>query len=116
MTEQNDHFDLAAEREKLQAEVARLRVERDSGVPAELLAHAFNEEAARELAQALLAWKAAAAPAAPPPTAAAPAYSASQIGRDSLSHLSAEQVSQAHTEGRLEAIGAPAPQPRNGRP
>jgi hypothetical protein len=107
MTENN--YDLIAERDKLQAEVARLRVERETGVPAELLAKATTEDSARALADRLLSWKGETSPAAPPPTAPVPAYGVSQIGRDSLGYLSAEQVVQAHREGRLADIGAPAP-------
>lgn len=108
-------FDLAAERERLQAEVARLRVERETGVPAELLMKATTEDSARALADRLLSWKAETAPA-PPPTATEPFYPVSQVGRDALGYLTPEQVSQCYREGRLTQIGAPAPQPHNGRP
>jgi len=47
MTENND--DLIAERDKLQAAVARLRVERETGVPAELWTKAILPRKSRSL-------------------------------------------------------------------
>jgi hypothetical protein len=110
MTENN--YDLIAERDKLQAEVARLRVERDTGVPANLLTPATTEDSARVLAESLLAWKGNTRAAAPPPIPAFPAYSVSQVSRQALRHLSPEQVTAVYHQGRLEGIGAPAPPPR----
>jgi hypothetical protein len=111
----DDNFSLAVERERLQAEDARLRVERDTGVPAELLSQATTEESARELAASLLAWK------GPPPQpqqqqSSEPFYPVTQYRRDDLQYLSADEISQAYREGRLTQIGAPAPQRNSGRP
>jgi hypothetical protein len=67
----DDNSDLIAEHDRLQAKLARLRVERETGVPAELLAKATTEDSARALADRLLSWKAETAPAPQaPPTAA----------------------------------------------
>jgi hypothetical protein len=112
-----ENDDLIAERDRLRAEVARLQVSRDTGVPVDILAEAANAEQAQALADKALAWKAETAPAPAPPTATVPAYNGvSQIPRDTLQHLTAEQVNQAYHAGRLAALGAPAPPPRNGRP
>jgi hypothetical protein len=114
MTEENS--DLAAERDRLAAEVARLQVSRDTGVPPFMLGNAATEDAARAAAERALAWKAATQPAQAAPTAAVPAYSVSQISRETLQYLSPDQINAAHRQGRLEAIGAPAPPKHNGRP
>jgi hypothetical protein len=109
-------FDLQAERDRLAGEVARLRAERISGVPAELLMQATTEDDAVALAHRLLEWR---GPAAAPPSPVAnkaPFYPVSQFSRDSLGGLTAEQINEAYRQGRLEQIGAPAPQPHNGRP
>lgn len=109
-----DNDDLIAERYKLQAEVARLRVERDTGVPANLLTPATTEDSARVLAESLLAWKDDTRAAAPP-APAVPACRVSQVSREALRHLSPEQVTAVYHQGRLEGIGAPAPPPRRAR-
>jgi hypothetical protein len=36
----------------------------------------------------------------------------SQVSRETLKHLSAQQVNQLYAENRLAGIGAPAPEPR----
>ena len=117
MTTENG--DLAAERDRLQAEVMRLRVERETTVPASLLGQATTEDEARAIAAAALQWRADRA-AAPPTTAAvsaSPYLVPGQIGRSTLAHLTPEQVSQVYKEGRLSQIGAPPPPPRrNGEP
>jgi hypothetical protein len=114
MTESTFNFDLAAERQRLAAEVARLRVERETGVPAELLTSATTVAEARELADSLLAWK------GPPPQSqqqpSGPSYGGvTQYRRDDLQYLTADEVSQAYRKGRLTQIGAPAPPQRNSR-
>jgi len=106
----DDNADLTAERDRLQAEVARLRVSRDTGVPVECLGNATTEEQAQELAAKALAWKGEGSPAAP---TAAVQYGVSQISQDTLQHLTAEQVNAAYHQGRLAALGAPAPGPRH---
>lgn len=106
-----DNSDLIAERQRLEAELARLRVERDTGVPASLLTNATTEAEARALADKALAWRGP-APQAPQPTASVQ-YSVSQISREQIRHLSPEQVSAAYRQGRLAGVGAPPPPPRN---
>jgi hypothetical protein len=112
MTE-NNNDDLAAERDRLQAEVMRLRVERQTGVPASMLSTANTEEEALAQAEAAIAWKAA-TPAAPkPPTAAVTSsYLPRQISRPLLSQLSPADTMSVYRQGRLAAEGAPAPGPR----
>ncbi|SRX94087.1 hypothetical protein MSP7336_02906 [Mycobacterium shimoidei] len=46
----DDHSDLIAERDRLQAEVAQLRVSLDTGVPASMLSEATTEDEARAIA------------------------------------------------------------------
>lgn len=104
--------DLTVERDKLAAECARLRVERDTGVPAKLLTEATTEESARALASSLLAWKGP----PPQPQSSGLFYPVTQYRRDDLQYLSADEISQAYREGRLTQIGAPAPQRNSGRP
>ena len=107
----SDNDDLSAERDRLQAEVIRLRVERDTGVPASMLSNATSEEEARV--------QAGSTSAAPRQQTAAvsPYASPGQISRDTLKYLSADQVSAVYRQGRLEGIGAPPPPPRrNGEP
>ena len=105
MTE--DNRDLAAERDKLQAECARLRAERVTGVPAELLGNAFDEESAMALAEQCLAWRAADL-ATPPTSAVSPhngAVHVGQVPRSQLPLMSPDQIIQAYSEGRLKDIG-----------
>jgi hypothetical protein len=109
----NQNDDLHAERERLQAEIARLQVARDTGVPVGVLRDASTMEDAQALAQQALAWRGDPAPA-PPPTAAR--YLPNQINRETLPYLSPQEISEAHRRGQLEGIGAPAPPPRNARP
>lgn len=103
----DDNSDLIAERDRLQAEVARLHVSRDTGVPVVALQGATTEEQAQAIAQSALAWKAATTPQ-PQPTAAVH-HGVSQISRETLQYLSPEQVISAYRRGRLESIGSPAP-------
>jgi hypothetical protein len=116
----SDNDDLSAERDRLQAEVIRLRVERDTGVPASMLSNATSEEEARVQAAEALAWKVAGSTSAAPrqqTAAVSPYASPGQISRDTLKYLSADQVSAVYRQGRLEGIGAPPPPPRrNGEP
>ena len=107
----DDNSDLLAERQRLEAEVARLIVSRDSGVPVDMLSQATTESEARAIAEAAIAWKAATQPA-PTQTAAVPAYSVGQISRSTLPYLSPEQQMAAWRQGRLAEIGAPAPDER----
>jgi hypothetical protein len=114
MTESND--DLVAERDRLQGEVARLRVARDTGVPPELLGNGKTAEEIEQIAVDALAWKAV-APRVPPQTAARPVSSGtvngvSQISRETLKYLTPQQINAVYAENRLSAIGAPAPPPR----
>lgn len=107
----DDSFDLQQERQRLSAEVARLRVERDTGVPVELLTSARTEEEARSLAEQALSWRGNAAPqAAPPPPAAA--NLPNQIGRDALPYMTAAEINAAVRRGQFEGIGAGVPAPR----
>ena len=101
-----DNRELAAERDRLTAEVSRLQVSRDTGVPAELLSPAATEDSARALAESLLAWKGEAAPAAPP---SEPFYPVTQYRRDDLQYMTADELAQAYREGRLAQIGASPP-------
>lgn len=113
MSDSND--DLRAERERLQAEIARLQVSRNTGVPVDILRDAATVEDAQALAEKALAWKAAGSPApAAPPTA--PQYLPNQINRQTLPYLTPQEISAAHRRGQLEGIGAPAPPVRNARP
>jgi hypothetical protein len=105
--------DLAAERDRLNAEVLRLQVSRDTGVPAELLTPAATEDSARALAERLLAWK---GEAAPPPTPSEPFYPVTQYRREDLAYRASDEIAQAYREGRLAQIGALAPQHDGGRP
>lgn len=109
MTQGNS--DLKAERLQLLGEVARLQVSKTTGVPPELLINGSTVEECEQIAAKALDWKGD-APQAPEPTAAVH-YGVSQIPRDTLALLSPEQILQAHRQGRLESIGAPAPGPRN---
>jgi hypothetical protein len=106
----DDNFDLQQERDRLAAEVARLRVERETGVPASLLRNATTEAEARAFAEQALAWRGNQPPAAPPQSA--PQYLPNQINRQTLAYMSPQEVSEAHRRGQLEGIGAPAPAPR----
>jgi hypothetical protein len=109
----DENFDLRQERDRLAAEVARLQVARDTGVPVGALGDVSTVEDARARADALLAWKAqtgSPAPAAPP--AAAPAYLPNQISREMLPHMTPQEVSAAHRRGRLQGIGAAPPAAR----
>lgn len=108
MSDNND--DLRAERERLQAEIARLQVSRDTGVPVDILSDAATVEDAQALAEQALAWRGNPAPAAPTPTA--PQYLPNQIGRQALSYLTPQEISAAHRAGQLQGIGAPAPAAR----
>jgi hypothetical protein len=110
MSDQND--DLRAERARLQAEIARLQVARDTGVPVGILSDATTVEDAQALADVALAWRGNQAPAAPPPTAAAPAYLPNQISRETLPYMTAQEISAAHRRGQLEGIGAAPPAAR----
>lgn len=112
MTTQSDNNELAAERDRLQAEVMRLRVERETGVPASMLSHAMTEEQARAQAAEALAWRAEGTASAAPPTAAA-AYSVGQYSRNMLPYLGPAGVMEAWRAGRLEQAGAAPPPPRN---
>ena len=105
----SDNIDLQQERHRLAAECARLRVERETGVPVEMLANATNENEARALAQEALAWRGS-APAGPQPVA--PQYLPNQISRETLPYMTAEEVSAAYRRGQLQGIGAPAPAAR----
>ena len=102
---------LAAERDRLQAEVALLKVARDSGVPVSMLGNAATEEAARALADQALAWRAE-TPPKPQTTAVSPHNGVGQISRETLGYLSPDQINQVYREGRLSGIGAPAPPSR----
>jgi Zn-dependent M32 family carboxypeptidase len=106
-----DNDELAAERDRLTAEVMRLRVERETGVPASMLSMAMTEEQARAQAAEALAWRGDRS-AAPPQTVAPYANGVGQYSRETVGHLSPEQVSEAYHQGRLRALGAPAPPPR----
>jgi hypothetical protein len=107
----NSNDDLRAERERLQAEIARLQVARDTGVPVGILRDATTVEDAQALADVALAWRGNQAPAAPPP-AAAPAYLLNQISRASLPSMAPQEVSAAHRRGQLQGIGAAPPAAR----
>jgi hypothetical protein len=109
MSDQND--DLRAERERLQAEIARLQVARDTGVPVGILRDATTVEDAQALADAALAWRGDQAPAAPP-TATVPAYLPNQISRETLPYMTPQEVSAAHRRGQLQGIGAAPPAAR----
>jgi hypothetical protein len=107
MTENDD---LAAERDRLRAEVARLRVAKESAVPVEFLSEAQTEEQARSIAQSALAWRGETPSApTPPATTAAASYYVGQISRSTLQYLSPDQITEAYRQGRLEEIGAPSP-------
>jgi hypothetical protein len=82
-----DNADLAAERDRLQAEVMALRVERDTGVPAGLLGQGKTVEEMRQIAADALAWKGAAPPGIPQQRqtgATTPNYGVGQISREAL--------------------------------
>jgi hypothetical protein len=107
----NDNEDLRREAEGLRAEIARLQVSRDSGVPVDILSDAATVEDAQALAEQALAWKAAGSPApAAPPTA--PQYLPNQINRQTLPYLTPQEISAAHRAGQLQGIGAPPPAAR----
>ena len=105
----SENDDLIAERNRLQAEVARLRVSRDTGVPVGMLSNATTEDEARSAADQALAWRADVPKPLAPPTAAVPAYSVGQISRETLPYLTPAQINEVYRQGRLEQIGAPAP-------
>jgi hypothetical protein len=108
----SENDDLAAERDRLLGEVARLRVSKESGVPPGMLANASTEDECRALAEQALAWRGD-TPAAP--TAAVPAYTVGQYAQRNLSHMTASQIVAADVQGRLEALGGqPSPDRRNG--
>jgi hypothetical protein len=87
-------------------------VAQHTGVPTSFLRGATPAEV-WESARVAAKW--AAATATPPPTAAGPALpQVSQFSRESLVYLDADQINAAYHQGRLAAIGGPAPQPRNG--
>jgi len=101
MTENND--DLIAERDKLQAAVARLRVERETGVPAELLDKgntARNREACR---RPFGLEGRRPSTQRPPATPAAPASGVGQMSRATLAQLPPGYQLEAWRTGRLEA-------------
>jgi hypothetical protein len=103
----SENEDLAAERDQLLGEVARLRVSKRTGVPVGMMSTAMTEDEAPAQAEQALAWKfAGSTPAAPPQTAAVPAYSRpGQIGRETLGLLSPDQQLAVWRQGRLENIG-----------
>ena len=103
---------------QLEAEIARSKVSRESGVPMHLLGDAVTEEAARAAADQAIAWRTATAPPAPTPTTSAvPVSSVGQISRETLGYLSPADRMAVWRQGRLEQIGAPQPPPRrNGTP
>jgi hypothetical protein len=113
MADSTEGFNLAAERDRLQAEIYRLRAERLTGVPAELLGKATTEDDALALAQRLLEWK---GPPPQPQPPSEPFYPVTQYRRDDLRYMTPDELAQAYREGRLAQIGAPAPPPTNRRP
>jgi hypothetical protein len=108
----NNNFELQQERDRLQAEVNRLQVSRDSGVPVGVLGDAATVEEAQARADVALAWKAATSPQAAPPSAPQQQYLPNQINRQTLPYMTAQEISEAHRRGQFEALGAPAPAPR----
>lgn len=101
----------AAELAELERQIGIRRASLATDVPAELLSHANTEAEARSLAEEALAWRGNAAPVAPPPSSA-PQYLPTQVRREALPYMSAQEVSAAHRRGQLEGIGCPAPSPR----
>ena len=99
--------------EELDRQIAIRHVSLESGIPAGMLSNATSEEEARAQATEALAWRGD-QPAAPPQTAAvSQAYSRpGQISRQTLAHLSPEQVMSVYRQNRLDQVGAPAPGPR----
>ncbi len=122
MSENNDDLaDLTAERDRLQAEVARLRVARDTGVPPELLGNGKTTEEIERIATDALGWRAESTPSRPA-TAAVPASTVTSAGRiemphqvttqDELRRLAPAERMRAYREGRLIHLGAGPPRPR----
>jgi hypothetical protein len=118
MSDNENNDDLIAERDRLQAEVMALRVERETGVPAPLLAQGRTIEEMQQIAADALQWKGSggSTPARTTPTAAVyPAGTVngvSQISKESLKYLTPQQINQVYAENRLAGIGAPRPEPR----
>ena len=108
-----DLADLTAERDRLLAERARLRVAMDTGLPVQLLGNAANEEQARAIAEQAIAWRSqSAAPAAPAP---APQYAVGQVSRSTLGQLDSDDIMVLYKGGRLQqACGLP-PGTQNGQ-
>ena len=116
MGENNDDLtDLTAQRDRLQAEVARLQVSKETGVPPHILGRANTVEEGRVIAQDALAWRGD-QPSKPTTAAVYPSGGSvngvSQVSRETLKHLTPEQVNQLYAENRLAGIGAPAPESR----
>jgi hypothetical protein len=117
--------DVAVERDRqiayLEAEVARLRVSRETGVPVGLLANGQTAEEIDRIASDALCWRGELAPSRPA-TAAVPASTVTSGGRiemphqvatqDELRRLSPAERMRAYREGRLIQLGAGPPQPR----
>ncbi|HME78752.1 MAG TPA: hypothetical protein VKI00_24795 [Mycobacterium sp.] len=104
MPSEND--DLQAERDRLSNECMRLRVERSTGVPADLLRQATTKEEANAVAAQAITWRGDVppAPAVTAPTGAATYGSingVSQVSRNMLQYLSADQINQLRREGRF---------------
>jgi hypothetical protein len=72
--------DLAAERDRLTAEIMRLNVSKTTGVPVSFLWSADTEEAAQALAAEAIAWQVDRPPAPPQTAAVSPYVGVSQSG------------------------------------
>jgi hypothetical protein len=107
----NDIGDVVSERDRLMDECMRLRIERETGVPAAMMASATTEDEARQIAADALAWRGATPPAPAPVTpSGAASYGIGQVSRSALSMLSPEQAMQCAREGRLVDLGVGVPQ------
>lgn len=108
----DDITDLTSERDRLMDECMRLRIERETGVPAGMMASATTEAEARALAEQALEWRATAPPALPTAAVRTPTYSVGQISKGTLPYLSPADTMAAWRAGRLEQAGCPAPPER----
>jgi hypothetical protein len=98
---------------ELDRQIAIRRTSLETGVPPGLLSQGRTVEEIQQHAADAIAWKAAAPPPPPPATAAVPAYNGvGQISRNTLPYLNPAAQLEAWRQGRLEQIGAPAPEPR----
>lgn len=114
MSEPDEIIRRTAELAELDRQIGIRNVSLATGVPASMLQQATTEDEARAMAAEARAWQRESQPAAPEPIAAVQPYGGvSQFSRQSLAHLSEDQVMALYRQNRLAGIGAPAPGPRN---